>query len=262
MDAPRRVLFEGLDVSTWPTLKVAYADARFDELFGAIRVWNAGGQYVAPVRISDDRLAVELTTPVGVRPPVEAWELVFADAIHNLRAALDAMVWDLAHLDGGVPQRPRQVAMPVTRDEKSWNSAAKNLESVPTEFLERMREIQPWVTAPEQMDQHWLSILAELDNAAKHRGTLQLLPRREGINIEFANVQRGENIDEAKLEYLTNARGCRPGGSVHSLQVRLQARRNDRGPQVCSGRGRARSRSSRSGGTRVDREDRAGQLRS
>ncbi|NII52112.1 hypothetical protein [Frigoribacterium endophyticum] len=192
-----RSLIEGIDVSPWPSMKLNRANELLATLFGQVGVWNASRSFMAPVQVSVDRQYVELLAPRGSRPPADEWALALGDAVHNARSALDGLVWDLAHLDGGTPKRPRSLAFPIVSDERKWREAVdRNLSGVSDIFVERIKAVQPFLHPQEDGVASWLHVLSELDNADKHRGLIVAVPIINALSIEGMSLQ----LDMASAE--------------------------------------------------------------
>lgn len=201
--AKEQALLEGRDLTTWPTMKLERAHALLNDMFGRVAIWNASRAYLAPTRIAPDRLSVELLAPTGIRPPLDEWALIIGDAFHNIRSALDAMAWEFAHLERE-PLKPRQVYFPVTADAQKWAAKAKELESIPDNLLERLRQLQPWFEPQADGVIHWLDVISEVNNDDKHRGSVTALPIAGGIKLQGSDVRLGERDGEGSFEIWHN----------------------------------------------------------
>lgn len=114
-----------------------------------ISLWAAGAPYTVEPRISDDRTAVSFLAMVVAPPPTDEWSLYLGDALHALRSAVDACVWELAHLDGQEPSKPRMVGFPDCRTAADWNRARRDKrQTVPDLYAERIKQVQPFSTQP------------------------------------------------------------------------------------------------------------------
>jgi hypothetical protein len=98
---------------------------------------------MAPTLLAPDGSGAEILAPEAVRPCLDEWVLIVGDALHNLRSALDATVWEFAHPDGAAPRQPKQVSFPVTEDAGRLDDRAKALRPLPLDLLERIRLLQP-----------------------------------------------------------------------------------------------------------------------
>lgn len=101
------------------------------------------------------------------QPPRE-WGLILGDCVHNLRSALDHMVWDLVLLNGGTPGTDTE--FPIYLDGTQYglqHEAARKLGGVSPQAAEIIEQAQP-NNAPT----HPLWLLRELDIVDKHRTIL------------------------------------------------------------------------------------------
>jgi hypothetical protein len=127
-------------------LKIERAGRQFRGIEQDVDAWNAEHQVYAPSRSpwdGDPRVQIFRPPEVDALPWFD-WEATFHDGVHNLRAGLDNLCFELAHLDDVAPSKPRQIYFPMSKDEKGWQDRAKYLESVPRSLLDRLRECQPW----------------------------------------------------------------------------------------------------------------------
>lgn len=142
----------------------------FQGLEREIDEWNRDHQLYAPARVPwTGEPVLEIYRPENLSDvPFGLWEAAFNDGVHNLRAALDGMCWELAHLDGAVPERPKRIYFPMTDSETGWKDVPRHLSTVAASLLERMRCCQPWARQDPQVPDP-LVVLREADNDAKHR---------------------------------------------------------------------------------------------
>lgn len=201
-------------------MKLHRAEEHFNSLYARISQWNSSRVYRAPLRVSDDRHHLEFLQPVGVRPPLDEWGLVFGDAVHNMRSALDCTIWEFAHLDGVAPSNPRQVSFPVLTDRSKWDGAASRLSSVPSDLLSRVEAVQPFNDPdPTTVDKSWLSVISKLDNDDKHRGVVVGVPVIDQVAMEGLDLQLGEAIlgGEASLEIFSHPNTLEDGAAFARL---------------------------------------------
>ena len=114
--------------------------------------------------------------------PAIHWTLLVGDACHNLRGALDHMVFQLALLSGA--NEPTTTAFPIATEPGLYERAASRLLSeVALQYRDRIERHQPY-NSGEDPEMHGLTLLRELNNFDKHR-ILQLVsgahpPNRHG----------------------------------------------------------------------------------
>ncbi len=146
-----RVLSAGVNFTNRPEMKFARAVHLANELRGRIDEWSASETLLARLHQIDDhtiQFRLETLTP----PPIDEWSLILGDTLHNLRSVFDTVIWALATLDGAEPKTPTQVTFPLTADQDEWRKRSRALESVPSVFLKRIRDLQPWAQDSERDD--------------------------------------------------------------------------------------------------------------
>lgn len=157
--------------------KLATAARHFEDVERAAHVWfKEEGPFLAPSRRSaEDPNVLEIYAPSGYAPPVSRWEAGFVDGAHNLRAALDALAMELAHVDGMVPTEERDVTFPITprkdspdAQQAAWARVERSMPSISTSLIERLRALQTW-SDPDTVTPDFLSVLSDIDNDDKHR---------------------------------------------------------------------------------------------
>lgn len=178
----------GLEMSTWPNLKFARAIMLLREFQSRIETWSAGQPFATDKVLSEDGLVASVILRVKQPAPVDEWALLFGDAVHNLRSALDSLVWELAHIDGNAPRNPRGLYFPIVADEARWPSAAKMLDACPIEVVERIRLMQPFLIPDPGTS--GLEVLATLSNQDKHR-----MPIRANMAVQQVAM------DDASFEF-------------------------------------------------------------
>ncbi|MFD5548699.1 hypothetical protein ACFWJQ_18425 [Streptomyces goshikiensis] len=173
-------------LSTWPQMKIARAIQHLAELRTRINLWAASAPYTVKPHISDDRTTVSFRVKVVVPPSTDEWSLYLGDALHALRSALDACVWELAHLSGDEPPKPRRVGFPDCRSEADWDRVRRDkLQTVPDMYAERIKQVQPFSTHAQRPETSALAVLSYLDNQDKHRASIGLNPYGNQIQQNF-----------------------------------------------------------------------------
>lgn len=192
---------------TWPQLKVAQAESHAWTLKSAIRVWNASNPLTYEPEAADDRHSYALRLRVHQQPPVEQWSLMVGDCLHNLRSALDAMVWLYATANGAEPPRPRQVAFPIVTDPNKWaKTRTERLQTTPDAIAQRIAELQPF--QDREPAANLLVMLGDLNNVDKHQGnlTVKLQPKgiAESLGMEFYSPTPDGRANVPHVDVLTD----------------------------------------------------------
>lgn len=178
----------------WAGAKIARAQQHRHDLVGRITAWAGTSRPHFEASIAEDRLSYEVRVRMLHSPPLEEWSLILGDALHNLRSALDVLVWALAQpasLSGGQQQR---VMWPVVVDPEKWaDVASRSLASVPADVVERIRRCQPFNRPEAERDRDGLLLLHRLDIKDKHRLSLSARVQPTSAAVE----QSVEFHDEA-----------------------------------------------------------------
>lgn len=156
-------------------LKLVRANRQAGTLWQGFNEWLASVSPQTRAEFSDGGRRAVLLANLPSEPPTEEWALQYADAVHNFRAALDGLAWEVAHLDGARPSASaaRSLYFPMARSAEQWDATVKkSLKSVPRDVLERIRSVQPFMArTTEELP---TVLLHELDRADKHRSSLSV----------------------------------------------------------------------------------------
>lgn len=193
----------GIEITNRIELKYAHAVSLLNQLTGRIGEWSAAENLLARVHQVDEH-RVELRLVINRLPPIDEWSLILGDTLHNFRSVFDTIIWAFATLDGAIPNRPKQVSFPVTKDEGEWKQRIKNLESVPPQLLERVRQLQSWPDG-QRGTESLLWHIHRLDNLDKHQG---LISGALHVNQVFTgglnlNLEPSQTASEAQLKFET-----------------------------------------------------------
>lgn len=110
------------------------------------------------------------------------WSVTIGEIVHNLRSALDHLVWQLVGDNGGQPSRANMFPIVSLENRDNWESVSKNnLKGVSDAMKERIRRIQPFAVLGAPYDVTALSKLHHLSNVDKHRRSLQLTRSAAGL---------------------------------------------------------------------------------
>lgn len=154
----------------WPEAKLERARAHLEDLRSHIGAWLATQPYRIDSVIADDRLSYRVYLRLDTPPPLVEWATITGDCLHNLRSALDAAVWDLAHGNGGAPTNPRALQFPFAESPEDWlDRSRRMLAGLSTEVLQRIENVQPYNHTTGNGRISALSLLNTLSIDDKHR---------------------------------------------------------------------------------------------
>lgn len=198
MEEPQyRMLVPGRDITRWAEMKIARARELLAGLRGQMDTWSTTGGVHALPSLSEDGTRIEIRAAVVSQAPVDIWAMQFGEAVHQLRASLDALAWDCAHLDGNQPADPRAVYFPVKESEAKWAAARKGaLSSIPDDILDRLEQAQPYQPVPGGIP--FLGVLHGLDIQDKHKGLLTGGVRFRRIAFDGLQFELPTDITDAE----------------------------------------------------------------
>jgi hypothetical protein len=104
---------------------------------------------------------------VRQEPPLRLG-VILGDCVHNLRSALDHVIWQVTLLDGNTPDDGTQFPI-ASKSESQFEAIAKRrIPGLSEKHRTLVKDAQPY-NAGDGADRHPLSVLATLSNADKHR---------------------------------------------------------------------------------------------
>lgn len=176
-------LVGGINFTTWADLKWSRGNAHIALLQARFFEWQASAAVSIDAVLREDCLAIDFIARLPRGIPKESWSLDMGDAIHNLRSALDAIAWGMAHYKDAEPTRPKMVYFPICSDEQQWKKALKDwVGEINPELQERLRIMQPF-THLQSGEFSILSMLHDLDIQDKHRDVLTVSAHLHEITL-------------------------------------------------------------------------------
>ena len=210
MSKPRAVK-PGIEISAWSDQKWVRGISHIGAVTEVATAWDAATHVWVDLTLSDDQYYIDATLRIDASPPLEEMALRLGDALHCFRSALDSLAWSLCHLDGGTPAEPNKVYFPCTPTEAKWKVAAKSLASMPDEFLERIHQMQPFITGEGSP----LQLLVDMSNQDKHRGMITGRANPStlsvGVHTGGATGTRNGITDGLRIELLNQDRALGDG---------------------------------------------------
>lgn len=186
--------------------KLDRALTHIDALDESIREWLDSDAYVL-VEATEPETGYQVVVPKITEEPRDEWPLIIGDAIHNMRSALDHLVYALAikgyqatHTGGDLPPNTEKRLMfpiltaspdPKRTVEKYYADIAKTqLQYVPTNAVARIQRLQPYECSAASPLADPLAIINELDIIDKHRrlNTLAIAPPLQDMQIGGGDV--------------------------------------------------------------------------
>jgi hypothetical protein len=161
--------------------KLARANELIDGLDQEMTAWGRQEPWSMLGEFSDDRTTCTYTLSVRVEAPLTRWALLVGDAVHNLRSALDHVVYALAVKDGekDPPDWETNLQFPIADDDRAFNRHQRRRNrQLRTATNEALRSVQPYnrresiLPSPLLLPRDappLLALVRDLDNRDKHR---------------------------------------------------------------------------------------------
>ncbi len=178
-------------------LKVGRAFQQIDALRGEIN----GFRESEPYRFRTDREGdwhVIRVNEVFREPPPE-WGVIVGEIAHDLRSALDGLVWQLAKRDRGIESTttefPIYLKGPRSKRATRFPGRRGRVEGINSRHLAMLEAVQPYKRRHGFRRSHLWS-LHELNNADKHRllQVVAAVPLQVGMHVERAFFPRGGRL--------------------------------------------------------------------
>jgi hypothetical protein len=140
------------------------AKEHFDALDELVRAFFKNDSHSVSVESHPERgyYAFRLRNPRPI--PYETWSLLIGDCVHNMRAALDYIAWELA----GARHDDRRTMFPIYDDPAKFKKhGEERIKKLPVAAQELIRGIQPYTSPP--VNKHPLWAIETLDASDKHK---------------------------------------------------------------------------------------------
>lgn len=167
-----------------PRLKIARAVREVETLRGAEAAFRSEADYkIVLSEFNPETGKYVYRVRLDIAPPIE-WGVWIGEVAHNLRSALDQLVWQLALLATNAPARHTQfpVLLAATSSssgpcfDKNGKRMITSLRPEHQAVIERLQPYQPGRGGSDNA----LYLLSEVNNADKHR-LLQVVAARAGL---------------------------------------------------------------------------------
>jgi hypothetical protein len=155
-------------------LKIARARQHGQALRDSIEEWLGKKPLTATSEFIEGRMGYRLVVDQFSSPPLlEHWALLVGDCVHNLRSALDNLVYGLARLKVDPPNDPRAIQFPIFTSREAFeksNAVKSTLAQLPDRAAEIVTAWQPFHRkSPDHISADALNLLHHLSNQDKHR---------------------------------------------------------------------------------------------
>jgi hypothetical protein len=152
--------------------KLARAQEHAQTIKNEIVSWHDRNPYSVLQKIESDGSRYSLIMRVNEAAPVQRWTLITADALNNMRSALDSFVFAIASYESAPnpPNHESRLAFPITDNRSSFDEAiaGHRLGDISEPIRAVIESFQPYNRRHEHLPP-LLGMLRDLNNADKHR---------------------------------------------------------------------------------------------
>jgi hypothetical protein len=192
--------------------KLGRAQEHFDTLKAELTAWHDSSPYSVRKERNSDGSRHSLILVGDSTKQLERWSLICGDCAHNIRSALDHLIYALAiqHSGKNSPPNERNLQFPICGSRTHFDTKGNwiaPLTDAARAFIER---VQPY-NRLDPLNPSTLGILADFDNSDKHRLLNVTLGMARTVEIKFTPIC-GVSIDThmrpivkdgAEIAYLT-----------------------------------------------------------
>jgi hypothetical protein len=176
--------------------KLRWAERRLDELKNDVRVFLDTKPYTIVHERDEESRDHRWRVRVERQPPAEDWAMIFGDCIHNARAALDHILWQIA----GSSPTDTTTQFPIFIDPAKFRSSGTR----PLKLLDRravafVKWLQPYRRSDPFASKLWPIQL--FDAADKHKTVLAGLGVLEASTLDMHLPARSRVLQDAWIEY-------------------------------------------------------------
>jgi hypothetical protein len=180
-------------------VKIGRAQHHLDTLREHIEAFLEGHRYVVHAEPDTERgcYVARLKNPPAI--PAPEWALMIGDCVHNARASLDYIAWELA----GADPADMRTQFPIFRTIEGYRARGeRRVAALPQEARTLMEKLQPYQT--DDPAKHVLWVLHELDAADKHKLLTVTAVMAEGGQFGF-QIPDGVDIEDFRLAVFPDA---------------------------------------------------------
>lgn len=163
-------------------------------------------------------------------PPTQDWSLTAGDIIHNMRSALDNLVYALAVAHSGIPseEQARTLQFPICDNAGEFEKRNRNIARLSSAAQADVVAIQPYNNQREGF-RHPLAVLRDLSNIDKHRH-ITVAYGEVDPSVQLASPELGQEgigltrLNANPLDGMVVASWRFESPAPHDIDARMRAR--------------------------------------
>jgi len=183
------------------SFKVDRADYHFQVLKDEILAWNQSNPYSLERKRNSNGSRHSLVISAINPPPVDRWSLLIGDLIHNLRSALDHLVYALAIRNDLKLEEIRNLQFPICDTPHGFKRqiGRNRLKGIAHAVRAQIECFQPYLRDRGKTER-LLALLRDLDDIDKHRLLHVVLAQPYAYQVEDLSVPATILFDTYPIE--------------------------------------------------------------
>jgi len=176
-------------------LKIERAKEHFTILGSELLAW-ANTKSMRIVKETNDTGSIHrVFVEVIEQAPLDRWSLVAGDCVHNLRSALDNLVYAVAIYQTGKspPQDEKVLQFPIVSKQANFSGQVYRIKSLSPAVQTEIEKLQPY-NRPHFQLPPLLELLSELNNQDKHKTVNVVAAAPYSASVDNLILPRGSEV--------------------------------------------------------------------
>ena len=179
--------------------KLSRAKVHIETLEREIRIWSQSNPYSISKKTNEDFTRHSCVISILKQADRVAWSLIAGDAIHNLRSALDHLVYAIAvhQTNRDPPPGERILEFPICDTAKWFTKARTKLTMLSASVVDEIERFQPYNRTHKRLPP-LLGMLRDFDDRDKHRLLRVVMDQPRSVewkNLDTSILKSGESIE-------------------------------------------------------------------
>lgn len=182
-------------------LKIGRAKEHFAGLETEIKEWVGTNPIIVTKEKNADGRTHDGFAEVVNPPPLHRWALISGDCVHNLRSALDSIVYGIAihEENANPPSEAKMLQFPIAASDVQFSNQKNWIKSLSLPVQSVIEKAQPY-NVPHQEYPPLLELLGSLNNIDKHRTINLMAPVPHRVSISMATPSLGTDVYRTAIE--------------------------------------------------------------
>jgi hypothetical protein len=149
--------------------------------------WRQQDPYGIAQQVNRDLTRHSLVIAIKTPPPLQRWSLLLGDAIHNLRSALDHLVYAISvhELQADPPPNGAHCAFVIADTRREFRARRRRIEALSLPVQQAIADVQPYQRQHVSMPP-LLALLRDFDDADKHQLIAVVLQRPAAFHLSVS----------------------------------------------------------------------------